>query len=357
MKSLAILLGLIPILVCAQLQAGGTGSVSGAGRTTKLVQLLDIYGDLTGRTVLHSGELVNRKLRGDFALPADTNRAIALIEGEFRNLGFDLITSEIFVRVLPVDRTNSPLATQLAAIGPAPAHDSGCATNTINFPSLYLDDFLSVYPEMADRNVIHSSRLSSVPIGLHTRRSLTAAELCYAFDTVLALDGIAVVRDGEKFLQIVMLADRDRIRAEAPNPGHEGSLISPEKIPVFSSQTRPGMTRPPPAPGFGTKVTAFFRTVSRKLFGPPKPPPPPTADSLVAYYAKLTGKKAVTSPKAGKMPVEFRIIKSVTKEELLYAIETTLRINGLAIVPVDKNGIQAGYAHELERRPAKATKR
>lgn len=71
----------------------------------------------------------------------------------------------------------------------------------------------------------------------------------------------------------------------------------------------------------------------------------------------MTGKKAVSSPKAGKMPVEFKIIKPVTKEELLYAIETTLRLNGLAIVPVDRNGIQAGYAHELERRPAKAPKR
>ena len=58
---------------------------------------------------------------------------------------------------------------------------------------------------------------------------------------------------------------------------------------------------------------------------------PPFVDSLIEYYATLIDRKAIPSRTFGRHPVQFGIGIDLTKRELLYAIETTLALEGLKI--------------------------
>ncbi len=62
---------------------------------------------------------------------------------------------------------------------------------------------------------------------------------------------------------------------------------------------------------------------------------------MVEIYADLTNQQAAPSKINGQMPVRFEVKTAVTKEELLYAIETTLKLHGLAIGNVEANQISA----------------
>jgi hypothetical protein len=46
------------------------------------------------------------------------------------------------------------------------------------------------------------------------------------------------------------------------------------------------------------------------------------------------------------LPVLFKAQTALTKPELLYALEKTLSLSGLAIIQVDDNSIRAGFARE-----------
>ena len=69
---------------------------------------------------------------------------------------------------------------------------------------------------------------------------------------------------------------------------------------------------------------------------------PPSMDGLVELYARLTGQKAVSSLQYGQERVSFEVATPLTKEEALYAIDATLRLNGLEIVPAGEKSIQLG---------------
>ena len=75
------------------------------------------------------------------------------------------------------------------------------------------------------------------------------------------------------------------------------------------------------------------------------------ADRLVELYASLTDQKAVPSKGSTAMQrVPFKVEIPVTKEELLYAIERTLALSGLAIVSAGEKIIQAGPSPEVTNR-------
>ena len=72
------------------------------------------------------------------------------------------------------------------------------------------------------------------------------------------------------------------------------------------------------------------------------------ADRLLAFYARLADKQAIPSPNLGGTYINFVVETPLTKEELRYAIETTLEFNNLAIIPVDKKSIRLGSVSELK---------
>ena len=80
-----------------------------------------------------------------------------------------------------------------------------------------------------------------------------------------------------------------------------------------------------------------------------------TANDMVAYYAELTGRTAMSENKGGSAPTIFRAQTHLTKAELLYALETTLALNGLRIIECKDKTIRVGYINEQSRNQRSTT--
>jgi general secretion pathway protein D len=74
---------------------------------------------------------------------------------------------------------------------------------TINFPATDLNQVLQIYAELVGRTVLRPTTLPAPTITLKTQTPLTRREAIQAFDAVLALNGIAVVNVGDKFVKVV----------------------------------------------------------------------------------------------------------------------------------------------------------
>jgi len=121
---------------------------------------------------------------------------------------------------LPVTAA-APLSSQveqLIAIPPPPG-----ATNTsleetlpagvINFPATDLNQVLQIYAELVGRTVLRPTSLPAPTITLKTQTPLSKREAVQAFDAVLALNGIAVVNVGDKFVKVVPAGQAGQIGA------------------------------------------------------------------------------------------------------------------------------------------------
>jgi len=175
--------------------------------------------------------------------------------------------------------------------------------------------------------------------------------MIHALTLLLALNGIAVIPDGEKFTQAVRLTQVSQVRTNAPKTGKGASLIDPKNIPVFTHSTR-GVPKVPPKPPTPVQqavntVEQVYTNARNRLLGPPASPPKPEVGDLVSFYARLTETKPIRSKAFDKSPILFEIKTPVTREELLYAIETTLAQSGLAIVRTNQNFVQVVAIQEL----------
>jgi hypothetical protein len=185
----------------------------------------------------------------------------------------------------------------------------------INFPSVDINDVLKIYSEFRRRNVLNPITLPGI-ISLRTETLLSIEEVSYALNVVMALNGIAAVDDGEKFVQVVPVVQVNQLKLNAPQPDTNATLIAPEGVPRFV----PGVGRAPRSPGPLQQLS-----------------PGSTIDDLVQYYATLSGSKYSPDHTYGKQPGFLRITIPVTKAELLYAIETTLHYQGLTITNTTDN--------------------
>jgi general secretion pathway protein D len=84
---------------------------------------------------------------------------------------------------------------------------------TINFPATDLNQVLQIYSELVGRTVLRPTTLPAPTITLKTQTPLTRREAIQAFDAVLALNGIAVVNVGDKFVKVVPTAQAGQIGA------------------------------------------------------------------------------------------------------------------------------------------------
>ena len=73
----------------------------------------------------------------------------------------------------------------------------------IDFIQADMNQVLEIYAALSQRTVLRPVTLPAPPVTLKTRGGLTRPEVVYAFATVLALDGICMVDDGTKFVQVV----------------------------------------------------------------------------------------------------------------------------------------------------------
>src|SRR6266853_1388831 len=306
---------------------------------------LDLYAELKDRTVLRSAGMppLPRSLLSE-AL-ADKNQAAALIEGELAKNHLEVVLDgEKFVRVLPANWRNSPLETQLCRIQepkppdpdePTTPQVDGLPKGCINFFNVDVNEVLKIYAEIRNRTILRPVSLPYSAIRLRSQTVLTQEEAAYALTVVLALNGIAAMDDGEKFVQVVPSASAVQVQSRAPQPEKDSPLIKPWTVPSFEPFSVRALIPPqqqPSPPG-----------AERSLRPPPRFPASTnsTVDDLVAFYATLAEREAIPEEHYGKRPILFKATTSLTKAELLYAIETTLALNGFAIARVYDKSIRA----------------
>ena len=91
--------------------------------------------------------------------------------------------------------------------------DETLPAGTINFPATDLNQVLQIYAELVGRTVLRPTALPAPTITLKTQTPLTRHEAVQAFDAVLALNGIATVNVGDKFVKVVPMAQAGQVGA------------------------------------------------------------------------------------------------------------------------------------------------
>jgi hypothetical protein len=297
-----------------------------------LDEALEVYQGYSGKTVLRSPNLPPL---AEFNKPipsSDTNGMRVVLENDLLNKGIELIPLRDDI-VLAVESgwKNSPTANYIGTIKPRPARvsissskvsaaEESIPPGTIDFRGAHISQFLDLYAMLLNRSLLRPSQIASSTFKLHTQTPFTRNAVIYLLEVSLALNGIASVDDGTNFVQIAPLQQASNLKLRAPQPDRTEPVIYRDGIRQFGGgEFMPG----------------------KKL-----KPSPTSADDVVAYYAELTGRSAVPSERAGRQFVPFKAQTALTKPELLYALETSLALNGLAIIEIDDKTIRAGYGHE-----------
>jgi general secretion pathway protein D len=107
---------------------------------------------------------------------------------------------------------------QLIAIAPSTSATNASPeeqlpAGVINFPATDLNQVLQIYAELVGRTVLRPTTLPAPTITLKTQTPLTKHEAIQAFDAVLALNGIAVINVGDKFVKVVPAGQAGQIGA------------------------------------------------------------------------------------------------------------------------------------------------
>ena len=314
---------------------------------------LDIYQDLTGKTVLMSSAV---QAPPESLVPdpvTDWTNALAAIEKELAKQGIEIVQDgPHFVRLFPKSAwefaSNAPLRgaeVGLPGAAAAPGSSEGMRPKAMmGISGADVHQVLDIYSGMRKRTALCPVSLPVPAVRLRSNHSLTFEESIYAMETVLRLNGLWVVDDGTKFVQIIPMQQKPELRAPKPEPG--AKLIDPKKVPPVEGSV-------PTVPG--TEVERLEQELERlrqALYGylhnqrANQSPAP----RLLELYACATGKTAVASTNFDRWPIYFCLQTPVTRNELVYAIETTFKLNGLAIIPVDERQIRLGSTGEPRRR-------
>jgi hypothetical protein len=285
---------------------------------------LAIYAHLTGRTVLRPGILPRLREFDAQQVPAETNSAILFIQRQLARGQMELaLDGDLFVRVLPAGWKTAlyaPLLERIKAPA-APEPDSAspqAPPGVVDLLNVPLEQALMVYSDLRGRTLLRPEGLMPVPIRFRTQSAMPREMVVYGLTVTLTLNGLALVDDGDKFVQVVPVRRFEDVQARAPKPEPGAPVIDPAKVPVFR-------------PGFNPNAAA----VNLQM-----------AEELIAFYARLADRKFVPSEISVQRPVIFEVRTPMTKAELLYGIETLLALNGLVIVPGEDNSFR------VERAPA-----
>jgi hypothetical protein len=299
---------------------------------------LETYGELAGKTILAPSALLSLPDSIISELPPDKTNAIAFFEGELSKNGILVVQDgPSFVRLLrsgewQAGLSNAPLrGAQLRA---SPSKEL-IPAGAVNFPGTDLAQVLNIYAELKNRTILRTRFLPSPSVRFKNQRPLTREELVYALETVLALNRISTVDDGQAFVQIVPMQLRSQISTHAPTPEPGTRLFNPKKVPTMGDWDTP---RPQ------TKLERDLERGRKAFFDFLRLNTTRNASMqrLLELYAGLTDKKAEPSKNYEAQPVWFHVTTALSKSELLYAIETTFALNNVVITQVGNDAVRLG---------------
>jgi hypothetical protein len=298
---------------------------------------VDTYAELTGKTVLAPSALPSLRDSIDSELPASKTNVIAFLEKEFSKKGISVVQDgPYFVRLVPGGERQAEL--NLMPLRGAQLHATSSQqlipAGAVNFPATDPNTVLEVYAELKGRTILRTRFLPAPTIHFKNQCPLTREELVYALETVLALNGLSAVDDGQSFVQIVPIQLRSMIDPHAPASELGAKLFDPKKVPSM------GYSNPGPQTRLERDLErwqkAFFEFM--RLNGTRNS----SAQHLLELYASLTDRKAEPSREYESSPIWFHVGTPLSKSELLYAIETTFALNNLEIAAGEGNKVRLG---------------
>lgn len=282
-----------------------------------------LYGHLTGKTILRPGNLPglpDTAVIGD-ELPAKTNETVIFLTTEFDKAGIAIVPGgKAFTFLLLKSETNK-MSSALANV-PIPSQDSSQTgfQGSIDIDGGDVDTILRIYSAIRNRTVLRPTFLPSPPIYLRSKKSLNKDEVIYAMTSLLIINGLAVVDDGEKMVQIVPSDWLSMVKTNAPKTDDQAGTIDPKSVP------------------------------SNKTFALNTP-------DLAAYYGALTGRNYMQTNYVDDRLVLFKPQTPLTTNEMLYAIQKAFTLNGLVIVDGPENSFTlASHGGVIQTsQPAKKT--
>jgi len=115
--------------------------------------------------------------------------------------------------VAPATATPAPgvsFASPKKSAKPAMAGEPIIPAGQINFVAADLNNVLGIYAELVGRTILRPANLAAPQIVLKTQTPLTKSEAIQALDAVLALNGIAMLNVGDKFVKAVPVAQANQ---------------------------------------------------------------------------------------------------------------------------------------------------
>lgn len=172
-----------------------------------LRQVLEIYGEVTKRTILQHPQAGPARL--EFKVQAaDPAQAVTVFRERLEKAGLALIPDGTrFVQVLPAALTktvraqSAPLVGLARAIPASPLSGTEIPKGAVRFTDTHVALLLDLYGAIVGRTARNRDRASGPRLNLHSKTPLSYPELLYALDTLLGWAGLRIVlhEDGQTF--------------------------------------------------------------------------------------------------------------------------------------------------------------
>jgi hypothetical protein len=258
-------------------------------------QVLSIYALMRGRTILRPATLPAPVIRLKTVGRLTLEEALYAVETVLALNGISMVDDGAkFVQVVAMQERG-----QVKARSPKPeAGAKMMPAGTLDFRGADLDQILSIYAVMRQRTILHAATLPRPVVSLQSVSALTQEEAAYAMATVFELNGISLVDDGEKFVQVVPTAQRAHVKTDAPNPEPGAKLFDPNKVPAVGISGPPGLAVPPKPLTDVERLEQEFERLRKAFYDflhLPDPAKRPAAQRLFELYARLADKTGVAS--------------------------------------------------------------
>ena len=267
------------------------------------LQVLEVYQELSRRTVLRPSDLPGMKIDLQ-TRRLSTAEALRTLEQVLLANGITTQPcGEKFVFVVKTNQTNRQ--TFIADPPATPSGGENFPAGLIKFMDADVSQVLEIYQELSGRTVLEPSSLVGAKVSLRTQTELTRAEAIWVLDAALGLAVVAMVPQGDKFVFALPGIENPSVPAFEPNPVPT-SVQAEEPLPA-------GMIR--------------FR--SSEL------------SQVLGFYAHLLGREALpvdlTTP---AVRLVIRTQTSLTRTEAIFALDALAAVNGLKFALVGDNQVK-----------------
>jgi hypothetical protein len=273
--------------------------------SSDVAQVLNVYAELTGRTILRALVLPSARVDLQSEAPISRSEAVRTLEGALAEQGIMMTPcGEKFVAAVDMAAAKQTKAIPLPP-APGTGGEASFAPGAIDLEEADLFQVLDVYQGLTARTVLRWPMLPAFRISLRNQSALSRSEAIYAFELALALNHLSLVPHEEKFVFAVPTAAVARLDSVPKLPA--------EEKPADLSEYPPGLIK--------------FLDVE--------------VASVLKVYAALTGRAVTTPATLPPSKITIRSQTPLTRREAIHAFDAVLALNDIQVVIVDEKHAQA----------------